>query len=105
MTKFFIPNVDDETKQTEIWTTFRKSVTTRESLKFDRKVFKILSTHDGERISDEIGQITKANNEKVLLIIETSDIFYVFTPSRGYFKSDPMMVGRSSIISTVYFDE
>ena len=105
MTKFFIPYIEDEKKQTEMFIDLKKSVSDGHSSKFDRKVFKILSTHKGKEISDEVGRITKSNNEEVFAIIEASDRFYVFTPSRGFFKSDPMMVGKSSVIATVYFDD
>lgn len=103
--KFFMPLDVDVSKSIEIWTDLKKSVCVYDKLTHNKKVYKLVSRHNGLEMLDEVGRITKSNNEVVIAIIETDDRFYVFTQSRGYLKSDPMMVGKSSVIATVYFDD
>lgn len=103
--KFFIPSINDKSKTLDIWTDLKKLTCTNEKSISNKKVYRLVSKHNGREIIDEIGRITKSNNEQVFAIIETEDRFYVFTPNRGYLKSTPMEVGKQSVIQVSYFDE
>lgn len=103
--KFFIPSINDKSETLDIWTDLKKLTCTNEKSICNKKVHRLVSKHNGREIIDEIGRITKSNNEQVFAIIETDNRFYVFTPSRGYLKSTPMEVGKQSVIHVSYFDE
>jgi hypothetical protein len=102
--KFFIPEVDDPELAEKIYQSAKSFA--KMTLGWDtseRRIFSITYTHNGKHHHDEVGKVSKSNNEPIMAILE-SNAYLVCTMNRGVSRDMPMLVGQDEIISITDFD-
>lgn len=102
--KFFIPSAEDEADAEEIYEAIKRFA--KLTLGWDvtdRRIFSIRYRHHSSEYYDEVGKESGMNGEKVTAILE-SNAFLICTPTRGESRGMPILVGKSSAISVVDFE-
>jgi len=104
--KFFVPYVKDKKQEINFYDAIKKFAkeTMGRDIK-DRKIYHIKWRHGREDHEAKVGEIQTRQNEPVMAILESKDIFFVCTPNRGAVRGMPILVGRKEIISVTDFDE
>lgn len=103
--KFFIPSAEDEVQAEEIYEAIKKFA--KLTLGWDvtdRRIFSIRYRYHSSEFYDEVGKKSKINGEEVTAILE-SNAFLICTPTRGELRDLPILVGKSSAISVVDFED
>ena len=103
--KFFIPGAEEEAYAEEIYEAIKKFA--KMTLGWDvteRRIFSIRYRHHSSEYYDEVGKKSKMNGEEVTAILE-SNAFLICTPTRGELRDMPILVGKSSVISVVDFED
>jgi hypothetical protein len=103
--KFFIPGAEEEAYAEEIYEAIKKFA--KMTLGWDvtdRRIFSIKYRHNSSEYYDEVGKKSKMNGEEVTAILE-SNAFLICTPTRGELRDMPILVGKSSAISVVDFED
>lgn len=103
--RFFIPTIPDE----EADDFLKKSIfpfieSQGYSILNDKRIFSITFKHNGQIITDTVGQLSPSNNEPIFVILETDSMYLVCTRNRGVLGGEPMLTGKHNIEKIEYFD-
>lgn len=101
---FFVPHAATPEEAEQVWRATQKFARdTMEREIGDRRIFRLLYTHNGEDLVAEVGQPEPLTKEPVLVILE-SDPYLICTPTRGVVRGLPILVGRHAVRQVVDFD-
>ena len=102
--KFFVPGASNEMEAERIWNAtvaFAKHTSGWDIV--DRKIFQISYVHEGKSYLDEVGKPNQRNKEVVCAILE-SNAYLVCTGNRGVLSGEPILVGKSPMVSVKDFE-
>ncbi len=71
----------------------------------DRPVYEISFLHDGNRNIETVGNKSMINNEIVVAIFESNNLFLVCTYNRGVARGEPIKAGKGFNTSIKYFND
>ena len=103
--KFFIPHAK-ETKEAE--RVFASIAEFNKVPKQDKRIFKISYSHNGKRMTAEVGKPVDEyykENGDVIAILQHDNLILVCLPNRGVLNGSPILVGFDEFSTHIeYFD-
>ena len=103
--KFTIPGATSSQQAFDIYVGVRKFIISKGYRPFFAAISSLEYTHNGKKEVAKVNEITKINDEKVVLIFECEKLFLVCTSSRGVAGGEPIIIGRNEMIQITYFDD
>ncbi len=103
--KFTIPGATSSQQAFDIYVGVRKFIISKGYRPFFAAVSSLEYTHNGKKEIAEVNEITKINDEKVVLIFECEKLFLICTSSRGVAGGEPIIIGRNEMIQITYFED
>ena|ERR1700722_8194079 len=103
--KFIIPGATSSRQAFDIYVGVRKFIISKGYHPFSAAVSSLEYAHNGKKEVAKVNEITKINDEKVVLIFECEKLFLICTSSRGVSGGEPIIIGRNAIIQITYFED
>lgn len=103
--KFFIPQDLSKEQQDGLYDRMRAFANrTLHSHITDRRIYEITFEQDPEPYTARVGEVLESINETVIVILETTNMYLICTPSRGGRRGMPVLVGKPHTLSVVDFE-
>lgn len=103
--RFFVPTAEDDPVRAEhIYDAARREAAPGRKLT-DRRIHRLVFSHEGTTYTAEVGQPAPRIGEPVFAILESDDLYFVCTPTRGALAGDPYLVGKNEVRGIVDFEE
>ncbi len=103
--KFTIPGATSSQQAFDIYVGVRKFIISKGYRPFPAAISKLEYTHHRKKEVAQVNEITKINDEKVVLIFECEKLFLICTSSRGVAGGEPIIIGRNEMIQIIYFED
>ena len=103
--KFTIPAATSLQQAFDVYVGVRKFMISKGYRPFFVAISHIEYTHNGKKEIGKVDEITKINNEKVVLIFECEKFFLMCTSSRGVAGGEPIIISRNEMIQITYFED
>ena len=103
--RFTIPGATSSQQAFDIYVGVRKFIISKGYRPFPAAIASLEYSHNGKKEVAIVNEITKINDEKVVLIFECEKLFLICTQSRGVAGGEPIIIGRSAIIQITYFED
>jgi hypothetical protein len=103
--KFTIPGATSAQQAFDIYVGVRKFIISKGYRPFSAAIASLEYTHNGKKEVTQVNEITKINDEKVVLIFECEKLFLICTSSRGVTGGEPIIIGRNEMIHITYFED
>ena len=103
--KFFIPQDLSKEQRDELYDRMKIFANrTLHSHVTNRKIYEITFGHVEETLTARVGEVLESVDEKVIVILETMNIYLICTPSRGVQRGMPVLVGKPHTLEVVDFE-
>ena len=103
MAKFFVPFAEDEEQTSKIYEAVKTLAKMTMGGTTDRKIFRIDYIHGGKSLYAEVDKPEPTIKEPVVAILEGL-CYLVCTPSRGFLRGIPILVGGDEILRIQDFE-
>jgi hypothetical protein len=103
--KFTIPGATSSQQAFDIYVGVRKFIISKGYRPFFAAISSLEYIHNGNKEIATVNDITKINDEKVVLIFECEKLFLICTSSRGVTGGEPIIIGRNELIQVTYFED
>lgn len=101
--KFFVPTAKDNQQSEELYLAIVKFNSTIRPIS-NRRIYSIEYSHNGKSCVSEVGKHHPLNGEMIFSILESQDVYFICTLTRGFQKGDPILVGVNDLARIVDFD-
>jgi len=92
MTKFFMPNYEDNEALQEISRLKERHISIS-----DKNIFSITYTRSSKSMTDTVGHRNAENNERIIAIIETESLFYTITLNERNNRTSALMLSKDGV--------
>jgi hypothetical protein len=104
--KFFVPAAKDDVKAEQVYGAIAKSI---QAPITEKRIWKLRWRDNGTDLECEIGKPLPSSyqtgKELVLAIFDCENSYRICTLTRGGVKGEPILVGKNSQSSAIYFSD
>lgn len=101
--KFFVPHAESDEQAISDYKSIKEFAEKQTWSILDNKIYKIKYRHNGKIYHAQVGEKSDFIQDLVLAIFE-SNAYLICTTNRGGIRGEPILVGKSDIISIECFD-
>lgn len=102
--KFFVPASTDNEQAERVYQSIREFVKEQGYTINDSRIYSITFDHNGNRITDTVGEVSASNGEHVVAIFDAGMVYLVCTLNSGVARGAPMMAGKNQTVQKLLFE-